>query len=118
MLINIVLLFLVFGATKKKFNPYAAAATLGAVKGGLYFLASQSLLLAAVAFGLFGGLAAALVFLLAQLDRKELSEDPYPKYGGLRKSNFKWEYVPLSVIVLCLIFGEFFASLFLGLGRS
>src|SRR6478609_5280503 len=114
MLINIVLLFLVFGATKKKFNPYAAAAVLGAVKGVLYFIGSQSMLSASVGFVIFGGLAAGLVYFLARVDQKELTEEPYPTYGTRKKTPFKWEYIPLSAIVLLLIFGEMLALMFLG----
>lgn len=113
MLINIVLLFLVFGATKKKFSPYAAAAILGAVKGVLYFIGSQSVISAFVGFIIFGGLAAGLVYFLARLGKKESTEDPYPKYGTRKKSAFKWEYIPLSAIVLFLIFGELVATMFL-----
>lgn len=114
MLLNLVLLFFVFGAAKKKFNPYAAALILGAIKGGFYFLGSQSILSAIIGFILFGGLAAGLVYLVARLDQKEATEEPYPKYGTRKKSPFKWEYIPLSIIVLFLIFGELFSVMFLG----
>ena len=113
MIWNIVLIFLVFGASKKKFNPYASAAILGAVKGVLYFIGSQSIFPAIVGFIIFGGLAAGLVYFLARLDKKEATEDPYPKYGTRKKSTFKWEYIPLSAIVFFLIFGELLATMFL-----
>jgi|CXWL01.1.fsa_nt_gi hypothetical protein len=106
MLVNIVLLFLVFGASKKKFNPYASAAILGAVKGVLYYVGSQSIIAAILGFMIFGSLAAGLVYLLARVDKKELTEEPYSKYGSRKSTPFKWEYVPLSGIVLLLIFGE------------
>ncbi|MBE7539941.1 MAG: hypothetical protein HS122_16210 [Opitutaceae bacterium] len=113
MVINIVLIFLVFGATRKKFNPYAAAAILGAVKGVLYFIGSQSVLSAITGFAIFGGLAAGLVYFLARIDKKELTEEPYPTYGS-RKAAFKWENIPLFAIVLLLIFGELLALLLFG----
>jgi hypothetical protein len=111
MIWNIVLLFLVFGAAKKKINPYASAAALGAIKGVLYFIATRSILGGIIGFVIFGGLAFALVYLLGRLDRKEATEEPYPKYGTRRKQTFKWEYVPLSGIVLFLIFGEMYIAM-------
>lgn len=111
MLLNIVLLFLVFGATKKKMNPYAAAAILGAVKGVLYFVGTGSVVAAVLGFSLFGAMAAGLVYFLACLDKKEASEEPYPTYGTRKKGAFKWEYIPLSVIVLFLIGGEMVINL-------
>jgi hypothetical protein len=106
MLLNLVLIFLVFGAARKKFNPFASAAILGAIKGVHYFVVSNSVIAALVGFVLFGGLAAAMVYLLGRVDRKEVTEEPYPKYGRHKKSPFKWEYVPLAGTVLLLIFGE------------
>jgi hypothetical protein len=114
MLINIFLLFLVFGATKKKYNPYIAALILGAAKGVLYFIGSQSVIPATVGFIIFGGLAAGLVYFLARLDEKELTDQPYPDYGSRRKTPFRWEYIPLSTIVLLLIFGEMLAVVIVG----
>lgn len=113
MLINIVLLFLVFWATKKKFNPYAAAAILGTVKGGLYFIGSQSVVSEVVGFIIYGGLAAGLVFFLARLDKKEITEESYPTYTSQRKTAFKWEYIPLSAIVFLIVFGEMLVVMFL-----
>jgi heme/copper-type cytochrome/quinol oxidase subunit 2 len=113
MIWNILLIFLVFGAAKKKYNPYASAAILGAVKGVLYFIGSQSVIVAVIGFFIFGGLAAAMVYFLARIDKKEITEDPYPKYGGKKKSGpFLWEYIPLSTIVILLIFGEMLAGMF------
>ena len=112
MIWNIVLLFLVFGASKKKFNPYASAAILGAVKGVLYFIGSGSIIVAVLGFVIFGGLAAAMVYFLARLDKREATDEPYPKYGTRKSGSFKWEYIPLSIIVILLIFGEMLAVMF------
>lgn len=112
MIWNFVLIFLVFGAAKKKFSPYASATILGAVKGVLYYLVSQSVIIALVGFLIFGGLAAAMVYFLARVDKKEASEEPYPKYGTRKKGgSFKWEYIPLSAIVILLIGGEMIAGM-------
>lgn len=112
MIWNILLLLLVFGSAQKKYNPYLSAAILGAVKGGLYYIANQSLIAAALGFIIFGGLGAALVYLLARMNKKEVPGVPYPKYGGKSPSGpFHWEYIPLSGIVLIIIFGEMFAAL-------
>jgi hypothetical protein len=106
MILNIILLGLVFGSARKKYNPYMAALILGLIKGGLYFIGSRSWLVAVLAVVFYSGIAAAMVYFLSRIDRKELKEDPYPKFGLKKKSVFKWEYVPLSVIVGFLIFGE------------
>jgi hypothetical protein len=106
MLINIVLVVLLFGAARKKCNPYAAAAILGAIKGVLYFIGSHSIIAAFLAFLVFGGLTAAMVYFLSRVDWKEATEAPYTRFGTMKKSPFKWEYVPLSAIVFLLIFGE------------
>lgn len=112
MIWNIALLFLLFGAAKKKFNPYAAAVIFGAIKGTLYFIGSRSAVTALVAFLVFGALAASMIYFLARVDRKEVAEDPYPKFGNTAKSGpFKWEYVPLSAIVVLLVFGELIVSM-------
>jgi heme/copper-type cytochrome/quinol oxidase subunit 2 len=112
MIWNIALLFLVFGASKKKFNPYASAAILGAVKAVLYYIGSSSIIAAVLGLLIFGGLAAAMVYFLARLDNKEATEEPYPKYGAGKKSGpFKWEYIPLSTIVILLIGGEMLAAM-------
>ncbi len=110
MLPNIVLLLLVFGATRWKKRPYAGALILALIKGGLYFvvpLKTQPLWLCIlnglIGFVVFGGLAAALVYFLRRLDRYETKE---VSYSTTEKAVFKWEYFPLAVIVLILIFGE------------
>lgn len=110
MIWNIALLFLVFGPAKKKFNPYASAAIFGAVKGVLYYIGSQSVIVAVLGFLIFSGLAASMVFFLGRIDKKEVVEEPYPKFGATRKSTpFKWEYIPLSIATVLLIFGEMLA---------
>jgi len=44
MLLNVVLLFLVFGAEKKKFSPYLAALLLGAIKAAIYALVTRTII--------------------------------------------------------------------------
>ncbi len=112
MLPNILLLLLVFGATRWKRRPYAGALVFALIKAGLYFavpLETQPLWVCALngAIGLvvFGTLAAALVYFLRRLDRYEVKEVSYST-SGTEKAVFKWEYFPLAVIVLVLIFGE------------
>ncbi|MBL9206989.1 MAG: hypothetical protein JNN01_18000 [Opitutaceae bacterium] len=111
MIINLVLLGLIFGASKKKMKPYVGAALLGAVKGVMYFLALQRVEVALGAFLVFGGLAAGLVYFMARVDRKEEGEEPYSNYSSKKKSPFKWEYVPLSCLVFLLVFGEGIANM-------
>jgi hypothetical protein len=106
MILNFILVLALFGASKKKFNPYAAAAVLGAIKGVLYFLSSRNVLVAAFAGLVFFGLAATMVYFLSRVDKKEEGEEHYSKYGRVKKGPFKWDYVPLSVAVFLMLFGE------------
>ena len=106
MIANLVLVLLLFGATRKKFSPYAAAAILGAIKGVLYFVGSRSLVAAVLGFVVFGGLAATMVYLLSRVAEKEFTEEPYTRFGTLKKTPFCWEYLPLSAIIILLVLGE------------
>lgn len=111
MLLNLILIALVFGASKKRYNPYFAALIVGALKGAVYFVASKSVVVTVLASLLYGGLAAALVHLLSRVDMKEANEEPYPKYGTWRESPFKWEYVPLAAIVVFIVFDDLLAAM-------
>jgi len=106
MLWNILLLFLVFGAAKKKFNPYASAVILGVVEAGLYFYRTRNVLGAGIEFAVYTVLAAGLVYFLARLDRKPSTGEAYPTPGTSQKVAFQWEYIPLAALVLFLVFGE------------
>lgn len=112
MLLNFALVFLIFGAGKKKMNRYLAAAIYGVIKGGLGFLATGSLVAGLINFVIYGALAAALMWLFARIDTKEATENTISDYSLKRKSSFKWEYVPLSAIVVFLLFGELLVRLF------
>lgn len=118
MLINLVLLFLVFGASKKKLNVYAAAGILGLIKGILYFVVSRSLFSATLGFVAFAGMGVALFVMLARIDKKEGKEEPYSPYSSRKKMKFRWEYVVLSVIVFLMIFGESLIGLLIANGGS
>lgn len=112
MLINFVLVFLIFGAGKKKLNRYLAAAIYGAVKAVLSFMATADLAATALNFAIYAGLAVALMALLDRIDKKEATENTISDYSRRRKSTFKWEYVPLSAVVVFLLFGEMLVTLF------
>ena len=116
--INIALLFLVFGAAKKKLNPYLLAAILGAIKAGLYLLATRSIIVTAGVFVVFGGLAATMVYFLARIDRKESTEERYSMYGARKAGPFIWEYIPISLAAVVLVFGEFIASFLFSPGAN
>jgi hypothetical protein len=123
MLANIILLVVVFGATKWKKQPYLGALIFALVKGGLYFAVPlQSLPLwacmlnGAIGFLLFGSLAAGFVYFLRRLDRGETKEVSYSTRGSDRVT-FKWEYLPLVALLLAIIFGEMLINaLFRGAG--
>lgn len=109
MLLNILLLLLVFGAKKKRVSPYLAAGFLGAIKFGLYAVLAKNLPGAVVMGGLFGGMAAALVYFLGGLERRENLERPeVPVYraAGSERIRFRWEYGPLAVLVILMVWGE------------
>ena len=109
MLLNVVLLFLVFGAEKKKFSPYLAALLLGAIKAAIYALVTRTIIGPVIMGIIYAGLAAAFVFFLRRIDRRENLEKPVvPTYGlaGTQTIKFKWEYIPLVVLLLLIIGGE------------
>ncbi len=112
MLINFLLVFLLFAAAKKKYSPYVSAVILGLIKGALYYFGGdRNVTLALTGFALFTVLAAGLVFFLARVDKKEVTEEPYPKYGGKKKVVFKWEFIPLFAIFILLIMGDLFVRM-------
>jgi hypothetical protein len=110
MIWNIALLFLVFGAERKKISPYAAAALFGGVKGGLVLLVTRSLMAAVIVAAFYALLASAFVFFLQRVNRREAKEQPdVPKYSttGSDKMTFRWEYIPLVILLLAIIGGEY-----------
>lgn len=110
MILNIVLLFLVFGAEKKKINPYAAALIFGAIKGVLVAVFAQAYIAALVVAAFYAGLVAAFVYFLKRVDRRDekgQSDEPDYSPGESDKMTFRWEYVPLVVLLLAIIGGEF-----------
>jgi disulfide bond formation protein DsbB len=114
MVANIVLLVLVFGAKKQKMNLYLAAVILGGVKAGIYFAVTRNIVLSIMMGCIFAGLASAFAYLLKRLDRKNPKDEPKEvTYGtpGTEKVVFRWEYFPLSAILILLIGGELLISL-------
>lgn len=107
MIANLILLFLLFGSTKWKKGPYVGAIALGLIKGILYLVVTRSIVVALMMGIAFFALAAGFVFFLGRLDKKEEVDQGYTKYGfGQKKKKMRWEYVPLSILVLIIIFGE------------
>ncbi len=111
MLINLVLLAGLFAGKKWKW-PYLGAILFGVIKGIFYFVAPLKtesiglcLLNGLIGAFLFGGLAAALVFFLRRLDRDAPVEANYAT-PGTEKMKFRWEYIPLAIAVIFLVFGE------------
>ena len=110
MAINILLLFLVFGAMRWKRQPYAGALVLAVIKGALYLHFAYGkvtiwavVLNGVIGFTVFGGLAVGMVYFVRRLDRYEPKEVSYSSPGAER-AVFKWEYLPLSGILLLLVF--------------
>ena len=109
MVLNIVLLFLVFGAEKKKISPYIAVVALGLIKFALYAVFSQTIVVPLILGTIYAGLAAAFVYFLKRLDRREDSDRPdVPTYTspGSERIKFQWEYIPLVILLLLIVGGE------------
>lgn len=109
MLLNLALLLLLFGAEKKKISPYVAALAFGLIKGVITMIFSGSIVAAVIVAALFAGLAAAFVYFLKRIDRREDLERPeVPTYGspGNDTVKFKWEYIPLVVLLLLIVGGD------------
>ena len=116
-MVNILLLLLVFGATRWKKQPYAGVLVLAAIKGALYFIVlfGRAPLWAAILNGViglivFGGLAFGMVYFIRRLDRYEPKELSYSSPGAERVV-FKWEYLLIALFVLLIIFGEMLFAL-------
>jgi Ca2+/Na+ antiporter len=110
MVVNILLLFFVLGAAKKKLNPHVSAAIFGAIKGTIYFLVTKSVIVSLIVFVIFYGLIAGLIFFFGKLDKKEEIKDPNSMYSSAPKESFKWEYIPITIFVILIIFGEFIVA--------
>lgn len=109
MIINILLLILVFGAKKKKISPYIAASLLGIIKGVIYLVFTQNIILSVIMGGIYAGLSVVFVYFLTRLDQREDRERPaVPTYksAGSETLKFKWEYIPLAVVLVLIIGGE------------
>jgi heme/copper-type cytochrome/quinol oxidase subunit 2 len=105
--INFLLVAFLLGAYKKKLHPYVGAGILGVIKGVLYAMGSGSVVVACLAMVVFAGLAAAMVYFLARVGKKEDTEEHFSKYGYIKKGRFKWETIPLCLVVFLVVFGEF-----------
>jgi Ca2+/Na+ antiporter len=108
MIINILLLVLVFGAEKKKVSPYLAALLLGAIKAAIYLIFFHQIAGALITGAVYAALAAGFVYFLKRIDRRENNERPeVPEYQspGSETIKFKWEYIPLVVLLLLIVAG-------------
>jgi hypothetical protein len=113
MLINIALFILLSGTTKWKARPYAGSLLIGLIKGALYFFVPLRnhpfgicLVNGIIGLVLFGGDAAAIVYLFRRLDKAPTKKIPTYKTLGGDKMEIKWEYFPLSIFVILFVFGE------------
>lgn len=103
MAINILLIIAVFGLPKKKFNAFATAAIYGSLKGVTYFIASRNLLMALVAFAIGCTLGYTTRYLFERLDNYDTNGEVYSNYSTKKKWKFKWEYIPLTLLVIIMI---------------
>lgn len=110
MVINTILLLFVFGAAKKKLSPYLAALIFGAIKGAIYFFVLNNVVVALAAFAIFYGLVAGLIYFFRKLDKREMTKDPSTMYSANPKESFKWEYLPITLLVILIVGGEFIVA--------
>lgn len=103
MVINILLVVGLFAVPKRKLNPYAAAAILGAIKAALYLFGSGSVIVAAIMGLIFFALASGFVYFMARAEARVTPEELRSRKGPA----FKWEYIFVTLFMLLLIFGEF-----------
>jgi hypothetical protein len=109
MLLNLILLVVLFGTQKKKWNPYVAALVLGLIKFAIYLIVSKNLLWAVIVGSGFAALGSAMVYFLKRLDKSEDQDaNAAPVYKPLDSQTikFRWEYIPLVVAVLAILLGE------------
>lgn len=103
MLLNLVLLGVLF-ATAKKLNQYLAAAAFGVCKGVLVLLVFRQGANAILSAAIYAVMAGLFVFFMKRLDRYGPETPDYARSGPPPKRPFKWEYIPLSALMLLLIF--------------
>jgi hypothetical protein len=108
MIINIILLCALFGAKKKTKNPYTPAILLGVIKAVIYLVFSKNILVSLVMGSAFAIFAAAFVYFLKRLDQPKAGEPEKPVRvrSADDKMEFQWEYIPLTILLLILIGGE------------
>jgi hypothetical protein len=108
MIINIILLCALFGAKKKTKNPYAPAILLGLIKAGIYLVLSKNILFSLIMGGSFAVFASAFVYFLKRLAQPKAGETAKPVRvrSADDKMEFQWEYIPLTILLLILIGGE------------
>jgi len=113
MILNLVLLLLVFGTSRKrKLKPYLAGLIIGGIKAGTYLFFSSGIVTALFMGWVFGLLGAALVYLIDHITKKPSTlADPAKMYSSMEKSGFYWEYIPITGIVLVMVGGEWVLSL-------
>jgi cbb3-type cytochrome oxidase subunit 3 len=113
MLLNLLLLVLVFAADRKISKPWIPACLFGIVKGGIYLALTHNALYSICTAALFAVLVGAFAFLLRRLWKKEAAEAPeVHTYStpGTESAKFRWEYIPLAILALLIIFGEVAAN--------
>jgi hypothetical protein len=109
LIINVVILFVVFGLLQKRLKPIQIGIVFGAIKAALYLIFTGSVIDALVFGAIFGLLAFGMKLLFVRLQNKPNPiEDPSKAYKamGASKGVFYWEYIPLVAILLVMAFGE------------
>ena len=105
MVINILLVIVIFGLPKKKFSALAVAGIYGLLKGAICFVASRNLVTTAIGLVIGFALAYATRYLFGRLDNYDKGGEEYSDYSPKKKGKFKWEYIPLAIFVILMIFG-------------
>lgn len=108
MLLNLILVGALFVCGQKlKLKPYHIGLLFGGVKMLIYLFFPGSVGVAVIAGVVMGLFAFGTAFFLDRIDRKKVPVDPAKLYGSRnRGGSFQWAYVPLTICVVFMVFGE------------
>jgi heme/copper-type cytochrome/quinol oxidase subunit 2 len=102
--INIISLIAIFGLPKKKFSTLAVAGIYGGIKGVAYYIATLNLAMALLALVVGCVLGYATRYLFGRLDKYDKDGEDYSRYSSKKKTKFKWEYIPIVLLIIVMIF--------------
>jgi hypothetical protein len=106
MILNLLMFFGAFMAFKRPPGRIAAAAVIGVVKGAAYYTTLGDAYISAFMGALFFSMIVGIVGCIVYLDAQPTAVPVYPRYGERYARPFQWVYIPLSILVFSVLFGE------------